>query len=100
MREDPRIQIQKVFVSMCLRQCCGSGSVLIWLSWVRIRIWNADPESRSMDIDKFTNKPGFLPFKKFFYLLRYRYFFDLFPVPTQHFQYIFHVKLNFCDFEV
>ncbi len=25
-------------------QCCGSGSALIWQSWIRIRIWNADPD--------------------------------------------------------
>jgi hypothetical protein len=49
-------------------QCCGYGSgfALIWFSWIRIRIENEDPEP---DPDakkltrKFTNNPGFQPFK-------------------------------------
>ncbi len=24
--------------------CCGSGSAFTWLSWIRIRIGNADPD--------------------------------------------------------
>jgi hypothetical protein len=26
----------------CLNQCCRPESTLTWLSWIRIRIWNAD----------------------------------------------------------
>ena len=29
------------------KQCCGSGYALIWLSWFRIRIGQADPDPRS-----------------------------------------------------
>jgi hypothetical protein len=56
---------------LTFQQCFGSGSALIWLSWIRIRIVNADPNwergsgsgSRSMG-------------------------------PINYFQYIFHVKFE------
>jgi hypothetical protein len=41
-----------------------SGSALIWLSWIQIRIGNADPDTGAWNWPKLTNKPGFLPFKK------------------------------------
>jgi hypothetical protein len=34
------------------QQCCGSGSALIWLFWIHIRIGNADRGSRSMETDQ------------------------------------------------
>jgi hypothetical protein len=33
-----------------LRQCCRSGSAMIWLSWIRIRIGNADPDPGNKEI--------------------------------------------------
>ncbi len=55
-------------------QCCGSGpadsqrSPLNWLSWIRIRISTVLGMRirihKHWNWPKFTNKPGFLPFKK------------------------------------
>jgi hypothetical protein len=41
---------------------------LIWLSWIRIRIGNADsdPDTEQGNRPKFTNKPDFQPFRKAF----------------------------------
>ncbi len=48
-----------------LKQCCRSGSVLIWLSWIRIRvrIWNADAD-QDQGAKKLwlRNKTNFRPF--------------------------------------
>ncbi len=33
-------------------QCCGSGSALIWLSWILIRIENVDPDQEARKMDK------------------------------------------------
>ncbi len=56
------------------------GSAFIWRSWIRIQ------EHRNLP--KFSNKPGFLPFKKAF-LTFVGMFFDLFLL-----KYIFHVKIQ------
>jgi hypothetical protein len=37
-------------------QCCGSGSALIWLSWIRIRIRKADPDPASRKLTKINLK--------------------------------------------
>jgi hypothetical protein len=42
----------------------GSGFALIWLSWIRIRIGNADPDPEALKLNKIKNKTYFLPFKK------------------------------------
>jgi hypothetical protein len=36
-------------------QCCKSGSALIWLSWIRIHIGNADPDSGARKMTKIYN---------------------------------------------
>jgi hypothetical protein len=51
--------------------CCGSGSALIWQSWIRIRIGNADPDPGAMKLTKINKKPGLLPLKLLLYLRRY-----------------------------
>jgi len=43
--------------SATLHHCCGSGSaphgsIFIWLSWIRIRIGNADPDSGAWKLAK------------------------------------------------
>jgi hypothetical protein len=60
-----------VVVLICLRffACpllkLGSGSALIWISWVWIRIGNAVADPGAMNLTKITNKPQQL-FKKTF----------------------------------
>jgi hypothetical protein len=35
-----------------LKQCCGSGSAFNWLSWIRIRIGNAQPDPGAYKLSK------------------------------------------------
>jgi hypothetical protein len=52
------------------------GSAFIWLSWTRIRIGNVIRNwiQEQGNWPKFTNKLGFLLFKKLLYLRRYVFF--------------------------
>ncbi len=35
-----------------VNHCCGSGSAFFWLSWIRIRIGNADPDPAAWKLTK------------------------------------------------
>jgi hypothetical protein len=45
-------------------QCCDSGSGLIWLSWIRIHIGNADLDSGARKMTNLLSKTDIQPFKK------------------------------------
>jgi hypothetical protein len=49
-------------------QCGGSGSALIWLSWIRIRIAKADPNPGARKLTKIKKLTWFPLFKMGFYL--------------------------------
>ncbi len=42
------------------------ASAFIWLSLIRIRIGNANPDTGAWKLAKIYHKPGFLPFKEAF----------------------------------
>ncbi len=68
-------------------QCCGSGSALIWLSWIWIRVGNSDPDPGTWKLTQLTiNMVSFLS-KRLLYLRRYVFF-----LLITYFNYIFHVK--------
>jgi hypothetical protein len=52
-------------------RCCGFGFAMLWLSWIRIRIGSADPDSESRKTTKLTNKPDIQLLKKLLYLRGY-----------------------------
>ncbi len=78
--------IPVVFSWCAKKQCCGSGSALIWLSWIRIRIGNADPDPGAWKFTKINKNLVFLPFKKALYLM--------FFWPINYLKYMFYVKIQ------
>jgi hypothetical protein len=68
---------------------CGSGSALILLSWIQIRVGNGIQIQEHWNWPKLTSKPGFPPFKKACEPSFQRYVFR----PITYFKYIFHVKI-------
>ncbi len=63
------------------KQCWGSGSAFIWLSWIRIRfrIGNADPDSGAWKLTKIYEWTLFPAFQKGFCTF-VGMFFDLLPI--------------------
>jgi hypothetical protein len=57
-------------VESCLtfQQCCGFGSALIWLSWIRIRIVNADPNRERGSGSKSRSMGPITSFQKIFHV--------------------------------
>jgi hypothetical protein len=62
------------------------GSTLIWLSWIRIRMGNVDPDPGTRKLTKISNPTSFLPFKRLLYLGRYRMLFALLPTLSTFFK--------------
>jgi hypothetical protein len=82
--------------------CCGSDphrSAFIWLSWIRIRIGNADPDPGAWKLNKIYKQIWVLPFQKGFCTF-VGMFFDLLviTVPT-YFRYLYFLCKDsaFCD---
>ncbi len=65
-RQNPNILISN-------SQYFGSGPALIWLSWIRIRIANADLDTEARTFTQFKSKYDFKPFKMTFVPTELRY---------------------------